>query len=169
MYCAHMPRSSPIGVEEAEKIAEKFVREKIEDEMKTSYHIAQAGTVTCNFAFTQNGVICYPDLMKVSVSQETGRITGFEAQGYVMHHFERDIKEPSVSKEQAEGKVSGDLKILSHELAIIPTDGKNEVFCHEFKCSGPDERHYIVYVNAETGKEERILILIENENGTLTI
>ena len=33
----------------------------------------------------------------------------------------------------------------------------------------PGTAFYIVYVNAETGEEENILILIEDENGVLTI
>ena len=74
-----------------------------------------------------------------------------------------------VSREEAQGVVSDKLKILSHALAVIPTSGKNEVFCHEFKCESADGRHYIVYVNAETGNEERILILIEDENGALAL
>ena len=61
------------------------------------------------------------------------------------------------------------LKVLAHEMAIIPTSGKNETFCHEFKCENGDGSRYIVYINAETGNEEKILILLENENGTLTI
>ena len=60
------------------------------------------------------------------------------------------------------------LKVLAHEMAVIPTSGKNEAFCHEFKCENGGNR-YIVYINAETGNEEKILILLENENGTLTI
>jgi hypothetical protein len=43
------------------------------------------------------------------------------------------------------------------------------VFCHEFKCEAEDGRHYITYVNAENGRVERILILIESENGTLAM
>lgn len=169
MYCSHIPDAAIIDVEEAIKKAEEFAAEKIEDELTESYHIAQGNTVTVNFAYTQDGVVCYPDLVKVEVSQETGDVTGFEAQGYVMHHTKRELPEPSVSEDEARKVVSEELKVLSHALTVIPTGGKNEVFCHEFKCENEDGQHYIVYVNAETGSEERILILIENENGTLAM
>ena len=61
------------------------------------------------------------------------------------------------------------LTVLSHQMAVIPTEGKYEVYCHEFKCETESGRHYIIYVNAETGEEEKILILIESESGTLTL
>ncbi|NLB29981.1 MAG: germination protein YpeB [Clostridiales bacterium] len=169
MYCSHVPEAATFSVEDAVKAAGKFVAEKITDPLTESYHIADGNSVTVNFAYAQDGVICYPDLIKVEVSQETGDVTGFEAQGFVMHHTERELKNPAVSREEAQGVVSDKLKILSHALAVIPTSGKNEVFCHEFKCESADGRHYIVYVNAETGNEERILILIEDENGALAL
>ena len=127
------------------------------------------GTVTVNYAYEQGGVVFYTDLIKVEVARDTGDVTGYEAQGYVMHHHERNLPEPQVSAEQAQEKVSKNLTVLSTGLALIPTDGRNEVFVHEFKCEAEDGRHYIVYVNAETGREERVIVLIESENGTLAM
>jgi germination protein YpeB len=114
-------------------------------------------------------VICYNDLVKVTVAMDNGRIVGFEGKGYLMCHTDREIPEAEVTESDAAKLVNSDLDILSHDMAVIPTMGKNEVFCHEFKCENSDGRHYIVYVNAVTGNQENILILIEDENGTLTI
>ena len=85
-----------------------------------------------------------------------------------MSHTERELPEVLVTREQAQENVSEELEILSHNLAVIPTGGKYEVLCHEFKCETEDGRHCIVYVNAQTGNEEKILVLIESESGTLT-
>ena len=40
---------------------------------------------------------------------------------------------------------------------------------HEFKCQTAEGKHILVYVNAQTGQEEKILILLEDESGTLVI
>ena len=32
-----------------------------------------------------------------------------------------------------------------------------------------NEQNFIIYINAENGQEEKILILIESENGILTV
>ena len=61
------------------------------------------------------------------------------------------------------------LTILSSGLAVIPTEGKYELLCHEFICQTADGMHAIVYINAQTGVEENILLLLEDENGTLTM
>jgi len=154
--------------EEAVELAREFLEKAGYENMRESYYMTNGNVCTVNFAYTQDDVICYPDLIKVSVALDNGEIVGFETTGYVMSHTERELPGVSVSAKEAEEKVSDELEILSHDLAVIPTDGKYEVLCHEFKCETEDGRHCIVYINVETGIEEKILILIESESGTLT-
>ena len=52
---------------------------------------------------------------------------------------------------------------------MIPTGGEHEVLCHEFKCETETGSHMLVYLNAATGQEENILLLLEDESGTLTL
>ena len=63
----------------------------------------------------------------------------------------------------------GSLTILSSQLALIPTGGEYEVLCHEFKCQNESGGHVLVYVNAQTGQQQKILLLLEDESGTLVI
>ena len=137
--------------------------------MEPTYYINQNNILTVNFAARQGDVLCYPDLIKVAVALDSGSIVGFEAEGYLMNHARRTLETPAVSEEAARAVLDPELECLSHQLVLIPTSGKYEVLCHEFKCRLEDGRHYIVYVNAQTGSEEKILILIEDERGTLTI
>ncbi len=160
---------SNISAEDGVYIAEHFLSSRGYDSMQESYYQAEENEVTVNFAYVQNGVICYPDLAMVTVALDTGSVTGFENTGYVMSHRQRNIPQPKISAEDAGKRVTDNLTILSHALAVIPTAGKNEVFCHEFKCENSDGQHFILYINAETGLEEKLLILIESENGTLTL
>lgn len=155
--------------EEALEIAAAFLREHDFPEMHQSYHMENDGILTVNFAATQDGVILYPDLVKVSVSLSDGGIAGFEAEGYIMNHMTRSIPAAAISDGEAEKQVASGLSVLSHKMAIIPTAGKNEVFCHEFICENPNGVHCLVYVNAQTGTQEKILLLIEDESGTLTV
>ena len=161
--------NAAISKEDAVKYASDFLEKAGYTDMCESYYMTNENVCTVNFAYVQDGVCCYPDLIKVSVAMDNGEIVGFETMGYVMSHTGRDIPEAEISREQAEEKVSPELTVLSHQMAVIPTDGKYEVYCHEFKCETDSGRHYIIYVNAQTGNEEKILILIEDENGTLTL
>lgn len=155
--------------EEAAALARDFLTQRGYPNMRESYFIDQGGVVTINFAASQGDILCYPDLVKVSVALDTGRVVGFESKGYLMNHMARDIHTPAVSESEARAVVSPALSVLSHQLTVIPTGGEYEVLCHEFKCQDEDGRHVIVYVNAQNGQEEKILLLLEDENGTLVL
>ena len=137
--------------------------------MEATYSMEQGGRLTVNYACVQDGVRCYPDLIKVTVALDNGAVVGYEAHNYLMNHTGRTLEIPAVSLEEARGRVSEDLAILSCRTALIPTAGKGEVLCHEFQCEDPSGGRCLIYVNAATGAEEQILLLLEDENGTLVL
>ncbi len=151
------------------EIASAYLLEKGFDSMKESYWTIENNIGIINFAYTQDDVVCYPDLIKVHVELDSGRVVGFEALGYIMSHTARELPQPEITVEDAMRAVPDSLEILSQGLAIIPSAGKYELFCYEFICENQDGRHYILYVNAQSGQQEKILILLESENGTLTL
>ena len=59
-------------------------------------------------------------------------------------------------------------KILGEGLAVIPTEWQTEILCYEFK-GKVEDREFLVYINAETGEEEDILVIKDTPNGTLTM
>ncbi len=157
--------------EEGLQAAAAFLEEKGYPNMKPSYSIHQGDALTVHFAAVQDGVYCYPDLVKVTVALDNGGVIGFEAHGYLMNHRTRSLPALAVDEAAARACVEDEdtLRILSHQTALIPTGGEYEVLCHEFKCEAENGSHVLVYVNVETGQEERILLLLEDESGTLTI
>ena len=158
-----------LSVGDAMNKAQEFFAKMGITGMRQSYFMKRNGEITMNFAYSQDGVTVYPDLIKVSVCLETGDICGYEAYGYLMaHRTDRDTG-VVLTAEQAQEKVNANLSIISRNIAIIPTDGKNEVLCHEFVTETAEGKHVLVYINAKTGIEEMIQILIETDDGTLTV
>ena len=161
-------RAEKLNVDEAISKARSFLEEKGIDNMKESYYEKKDGVATVNFAYQQNNVICYSDLIKVKVALDNGEIIGIECYGYVMNHTARDIRKPVLAKQDARNKVSRKLSIDAVNIALIPKDSKREVLCYEFKGTFAD-RNFLIYINADTGAEEDIQILIESPDGILTI
>lgn len=161
-------QDAQIDYKEAEKIAKDFLDKKGYKDMEITYGQHHDGMAVFNFAFTQDDVIIYPDLIKVKVSLGTGNIVGFEALNYLTAHRNRSIKEPKLSLEEARKLVNKNLDITSERLAIIPSEGGDEILCYEFKGKFGED-NFIVYINADTGKEEDILKILNTDNGTLVI
>ncbi len=166
----------PKGIEAEERISEKdaisvakaFLKEQGVDSMKESYYDEDDGIITINFAYQEGEVICYTDLIKIAVSMDNGSIVTYDARGYLVNHKERELPAPSVTVEEAAKSLSTQLQLLKSRLSLIPTVGENEVLCWELDCEGNSGDHVLVYVNAQSGAEEQILLLIEDDDGTLT-
>ena len=135
--------------------------------MKETYYLKQDGIVTINYAYSQDNVTIYPDLIKLKIALDDGEILGIETTGYLNSHTTRDIAKAKISKEDAKKNLNKSLEIKSENLAIIPTEWKTEILCYEFK-GKIDETDFLVYINAETGREENILVIIDTPNGILT-
>lgn len=155
-----------LSIKNAEDKALKYLKEKGFDNMESNYSLKYDGTILFNFAYKEKDVTIYPDLIKVKVALDTGEIVGFDASAYYMNHHERNIETPHIDETEARSKVKVDFNIDSARLAIIPK-GKNEILCYEFKGKYNDS-DFIIYINALDGREEQILQIIKDENGTLT-
>ncbi len=157
-----------LSQEEANEIGKSYLADKGFNNMKETYFVKQSNVVTINYAYNDNGVIVYPDLIKVRIALDNGEVLGIETTGYLNAHTERKYVEPKLSIEEAKAKLNNKLEIVSENMAIIPTEWKTEIPCYEFK-GKIGEREFLVYINVETGKEEDILVILETPGGTLTI
>ena len=156
-----------ISQEEADKIGKQFLEDRGLNNMKETYYLKQDGIVTINYAYKQDEVTVYPDLIKLKIALDNGEVMGIETKGYLNSHEERKIPEVKITKEKAKENLNKNLEITSESLAIIPTEWQTEVLCWEFK-GKVNDTDFLVYVNAETGKEEDILVITNTPNGTLT-
>ena len=77
------------------------------------------------------------------------------------------VRTDITDRAQVESNVGDTLTVLSHRLALIPTEGEYELLCHEFRCETEDGQHILLYFDAVTGAQKRILLLLEDESGTL--
>lgn len=160
--------SEMISQEEADSKGKEFLASKGFKDMKETYYLKQEGIVTINYAATQEGVVMYPDLIKVKVALDNGEILGMETTGYLNNHTQREVGNINISKEEAKKSLNKDLQIESEGLAVIPTEWKSEILCYEFK-GKVEDREFLVYINSENGREEDILIITNTPNGTLTM
>ena len=172
MNCDRNIEVQTISEERANEIGIEFLNNKGFPNMKETYFLNQSGALTINYAYneeTQNGnVIMYPDLIKLKIALDNGDVLGIETTGYLNSHTERELADVKITKEEAKENLNKTLNIQSEGLAVIPTEYRTEIFCWEFK-GKVDETEFLVYINAETGKEEDVLVIKNTPNGTLTM
>lgn len=160
--------TSTLTYEQAVKKAAEYLANMEMGEFATSYYLVEEGVCTVNFAYRQGDVVCYTDLIKVGVALDNGEVVFYESAGYIMNHRGRTLKVPKFTAAEAEEVISPYLKVKGIELTLIPSGGMKELYCYEFYCTGEDGEEILVYVNTETLAEERLLILLKTDGGTVT-
>jgi spore germination protein len=155
-------------LDKLEKAGQKYLAGRGFKGMVATYSQYYDGLAVINFAGTQDGVLLYPDLIKVSVRINDSMITGVDARNYIMAHQERTLKDVNLSPEEAEAVLNTELDIQNVRLALIPKDDLTERVCYEFSIK-KDGTDFLVYIDALNGEEAEILQIIHTNEGSLVM
>ena len=145
--------------------AESFVAGLGFDGMSAVWASESEDLVYINLAYEKDGVIFYPDLIKVKIALDNLEIMGFDATGFIYNHIAR--KEFSGVKDKSEVKVSDKISVTSTRLAVIPTEWNTEILTYEV--AGTYEgRIYYVYVDAISLEEVKVMrVIMDGNQGAL--
>lgn len=163
------PTRSVLSAEDALKAARAVLSRRSFPRMAESYHIIQGNAMTVTFCAMEKEAVCYPDMVKVTVAMDNGELLRYDAEGYLTCHTKRELPAPEMTAEEAAGRVPEGLTLVKQGLAVIPSAGTKELFCRELVCENAEGEHCLLYFNAVTGAQERVLILLEDETGTLAV
>ena len=150
-------------VAECRENARQFLSLRGFENMTPTYFQAYQGVAVISFAATQGAAVLYPDLVKVQCRMDTGQVVGLEARSYWQNHGPRGLLSPRLTAEEAQRSVSPRLSVDSSRLCLIPTDG-GERLCYEFQAQFGGQT-YLAYINAENGRQEQLLQVMENAAG----
>lgn len=168
-YLNARPLGAPVldGMQAQEK-AIAYLEKKGFPALTSTHAQVDDGSATIAFAGVQDGVILYPDQIKVKVALDNGQVIGVESLSYLMAHHERDLAKPKVSAQTIRERAAKSLEIEAIRLALIPLETRREVLCWEVKGNLEGELFFL-YFNALDGNQERILKVINTPAGPVTI
>ena len=139
--------------------AESFIAGLGFDGMSAVWASESEDLVYVNLAYVKDGIIYYPDLIKVKIALDNLEVMGFDATGFIYNHTERE--EFIGIKDKSAVKVSDKISVTSVRLAVIPTEWNTELITYEV--SGTYEgRTYYVYVDAMSLEEVKVMRVIND-------
>ncbi len=162
------PCEEKIDEKECVEAAKQFLERVGFDNMKCVWSYSSGGQQRLNFAATQDGVILYPDLVKVNVCKETGKVLAIDADNYFTNHVERTFGKAKFSLDEAYEKIDVKLDVEDENVAVIPLGNGKEKLAYEFIGQYNDSTYY-VYIDASTLKELDIYKVVETEEGRLLL
>lgn len=113
------------------------------------------GLCVLSFVPQDGGAAALPRTVSVSVALDTGEPCALVAWNYY-GTAQADLQEPAVSAEDAAATLPDTLTLQSARLSVIETDSGAQLLCYELSCTAEDDSDVTVYVDAATGKQEKI-------------
>lgn len=158
-----------ISHSEAVKRGKEYLEEiGFKENMTETYYSTYDGICTVNYAYEKESVIYYADLIKVSVSLETGEAVAVDSSGFLMNHIKRTCPDGTLSLGECSESVSPSLQVISTRQAVIPLETGKEAFCYEFHCKDEEGQEALIYIDMVTGEERDIMLLLYSDDGVLT-
>lgn len=154
-----------LTLEECRESALRFLHSRGYGEMEANHYQVYDGLAVINFVPVQDGVLLYPDLVKVQVRMDTGEMVGLESNNYLMNHEKRPAFAPKMSEAQARAQVSPRLTVSSMRLCVIPYRDR-ERLCWE-AAGWYNDTEYRVYLDADTGEEAEVLQMVDSDSGRM--
>ena len=150
----------------AEKIALNFAEENGIENASVVWKDSIENDIYFNIAPTQNGIILYPDLVKVKINLTSGTIVGYDSTSYFSNHINRNLSKGNISYNQVSGKVPSQFELMQNRLVLAPLDYNREIMCIEIEARDNDDTYYF-YFNDKNGELENVLKVIKTDNGNL--
>lgn len=147
---------------------EKFLKSLGIRGMKAVWAETNGYMTTVNYAYEQDGVIYYSDLIKLNICREKGQVFGMEAKNYYLNHTQRDGISFKLSEKEALLKVKTDMEVESVRKAVVPSGTTSEKACWEIYGEINGNEYYI-YVDAQNGREVNIFKVVETDEGNLLL
>lgn len=152
--------------EECAELAEQYLRELGYNNMKSVWVSNYNSIIYINLAPEINGIIYYPDLVKVKIASNDGELLGVEALSYIYNHTTRTLPTVALSESEARSRITTKITVETGRLALIPHSKGKEYLTYEFSGRVNDNLYYI-YIDVTNGEEVRILRVIDSDEGTL--
>ena len=152
-----MTEDGDTEVSEAGQIAIDFAEKLGFQNMQVVWSATAHGHTYVNLAPVVEGIILYPDLVKVKIDGD--KVVGFDSAHHAYNHRDRHLPKPAIGEDEARKNLSV-TPVRSGRLALIPDGGERETLCYEYECEA--EGTYFIYIDALTGAETEILYVIDD-------
>jgi len=156
-------------ISELEGYAEDFLEERGYSDCSVGWKNYYNGMAVLEMVpETEEGILLYPDIIKLWIDLQSGSVMGMDTRSYLMNHTEREFPMVKITREEAEAKLSDKLEVKDRFTAVIPKNDGTECLCYGFFCE-EKEQEVLLFLNTETGAEEDILVVVREHAGEKTM
>ncbi|GKU79567.1 germination protein YpeB [Paenibacillus sp. L3-i20] len=154
--------SPKIDYAQAKASADAFLVEHGFKDMRAISYDHYNNSASFTFVGTQNDVLIYPEKLTVKIALDNGEAVGLQANDFVYEHHKRELKQPTLSKEEAKKAINPAMNVTNEEQALIINELGEETLCYEYT-GQINGAIYRIYINGDTGIEETIEVMTKQD------
>ena len=154
MSQSRLVEEDALSADEAMEAAESFLTERGFENLQLRDSRINGAIAVLRYARVEDDAVCLDNTLTVSVALDDGSIYAFNAAKYSEDGTDAQW---TVDQEQAEAKLPKNLELGDVRKVIIRSAGENDLACYELSCTD-GERRVLLYVDAATGEQCRIVI-----------
>lgn len=155
MTDARLVSEAKMDASAAEQLAEEFLQKNGFENMQLSESSEHGAVVAMSFVCTQEDAACLDSVLRLAVALDDGSIYAFDASGM---RTSDEQAQWTLTKEEAEEKLPEGLTLKETRKVTLKSPGGSSVPCYELKCADENGGEVKVYINAETGRQQEIVI-----------
>lgn len=149
MWSSRLVETRSVSQEDAETAASEFLTEKGFDNLSLSESNLEGNLAVMSFVPEKDGTSQLSAAVKIAVALDDGSIFAFERADC----GDAPDVEWAISEDEAKNVLPDGVECESVRKTVIKTPGSRQLACYELDCGGAK-----VYVNAETGKQQSIVL-----------
>ncbi len=147
-----------VSIDEAIYHALSFTSDAGFPDMTPVFYESSGATLTVTLAPLKDEVIHYSDIIKLEVALDDASIVGFNSEKYLMNHKDRTFPISPYDINSIVSRLNPDFFVKSLKSCFIPTEYGKDVPCIEIS-GNFDNKAFLIYLNAESGIQEEVLLL----------
>ena len=156
------PADPIMSIQQAVELGKTFAENIGFESMESVWQEKNGNVVYINLVYSKDGIIYYPDMVKVKVDLTSQQIIGFEAVNYALNHIDREF-EFNAELNDLDSMLGFDYEVIKETKAVIRLDSGKEVSTYELITERIDGV-YFYYIDANNLEIVKTLKLVDVEN-----
>lgn len=147
---SRLPGEETVTQEQAEQIAEQYLRERGFEGVRLESSKRSGGTARLCFDVCEGDTVCTGNCVRVAVALDDGSIYAFDASDYCTQESGAEFP---LSAEECARAVPQGLSVSSVRQVAESSPGKKCVACYEYSCTAQDGTPVKILVCADSGRQ----------------
>lgn len=154
----YSPAGENLSESEIKQAAQAFLDKAGYDSLREETAKMEDGILKLTYVYADDTATHLADAVNVAVAADSGTVVSLDASDYLRNHqSQSSVEKPALTAQEAiEIAVPNGLTVKKRELTWFTGETGTTTLCWRIVCAGEDDRGYVIYADAQNGRQVEI-------------